>query len=196
MDPSGYPQDPRALDPRHFAQVRVEIPQNEVVMGNMRAMQANDMYSDAQHMQYVRPPPYQPQHFPENAHVKPPQLPSAKQHSHHNATISPATEHQQKPQPIDYSFLLVSLAEEYFNADYRRSSSNEAEEREQDPNAFRKLIATGLACLENALKVQLRVLLDREDRSLKITSTGNYNLSSKPRSDYTTLQSSLRRRTI
>ena len=55
--------------------------------------------------------------------------------------------------PVDYQLLLLSLAEEYLAAAYGKSSTKELAKREIQSDLYYKLIATGLGCLEAALKV-------------------------------------------
>ena len=54
---------------------------------------------------------------------------------------------------IDYQLLLLSLAEDYLAAAYGNPSTKEAAKREIQRDLYYKLIATGLGCLEAALKV-------------------------------------------
>lgn len=64
-----------------------------------------------------------------------------------------------EPQPeseadaLDYSLLLIDLAEDYFEAALGTSSESGIAQREPDHDEFCKLIATGLACLQVALRV-------------------------------------------
>ena len=64
----------------------------------------------------------------------------------------PDIDSEQPPPEIDYALLLINLAEEYFDAAYGTGEIG-TREREPNPSAFCKLIATGLGCLEVALKV-------------------------------------------
>lgn len=54
---------------------------------------------------------------------------------------------------VDYQLLLLSLAEEYFTAAHSGESLNAIHRGEMEPEAYYKLIATGLGCLEALLKV-------------------------------------------
>ena len=69
----------------------------------------------------------------------------------YSSTSSPM---QSWPPPIDHQRLLLSLAEEFFAAAYGKASVPAS--THQDPpqlDQYHKLIATGLGCLESALKV-------------------------------------------
>ena len=55
--------------------------------------------------------------------------------------------------PIDYSLLLIDLAEDYFKAAYDRGSAGQIGVLDHDHKTFCRLIATGLGCLEVALRV-------------------------------------------
>lgn len=54
---------------------------------------------------------------------------------------------------VDYQLLLLSLAEEYFTAANGGESLDAIHRGEMDSQAYYKLIATGLGCLEALLKV-------------------------------------------
>lgn len=54
---------------------------------------------------------------------------------------------------LDYQGLLLSLAEEYFDAAHSRESLDAVIRRETDMQTYYKLIATGLGCLEALLNV-------------------------------------------
>lgn len=59
-----------------------------------------------------------------------------------------------KPSPsVDYQLLLLSLAEEYFAAAHGGESLDAIYRGEMESQAYYKLIATGLGCLEALLKV-------------------------------------------
>ena len=55
--------------------------------------------------------------------------------------------------PIDNQRLLLSLADDYLAAAYGKSSTKVVAKREIQSDLYYKLIATGLGCLEAALKV-------------------------------------------
>ena len=55
--------------------------------------------------------------------------------------------------PVDYSSVLLSLAEEFFAAAYGGGLGAELVERESDLRMYYKLIASGLHCLGTALRV-------------------------------------------
>lgn len=59
--------------------------------------------------------------------------------------------------PLDYQVLLLSLAEEYFNAAHGQGSLVALAQRGMEMESYYKLVATGLGCLETVLKVGLRV---------------------------------------
>ena len=54
---------------------------------------------------------------------------------------------------VDYQLLLLSLAEEYFTAAHSGELSDAIHRGETESQAYYKLIATGLGCLEALLKV-------------------------------------------
>lgn len=56
-------------------------------------------------------------------------------------------------QPVTYQHLLLSLADEYFSAAYDSLPEDTVFSREQNVGQHYKLIATGLACLDVALRV-------------------------------------------
>lgn len=58
-----------------------------------------------------------------------------------------------RPPPVDYQLLLLSLAEDYFTAAHGEGSLVALRRRHSDTQAYYKLIATGLGCLEAVLKV-------------------------------------------
>lgn len=55
---------------------------------------------------------------------------------------------------VDYQLLLLSLAEEYFAAAHGGEALDAIHRGEVDSQAYYKLIATGLGCLEALLKVK------------------------------------------
>ena len=57
------------------------------------------------------------------------------------------------PLPVDFQLLLLSLAEEYFATAHNEGSRVALCRRQSDIQVYHKLIATGLGCLEAALKV-------------------------------------------
>lgn len=56
-------------------------------------------------------------------------------------------------QSTDYQVLLLSLADEYFDAAHSQGTVLAASRQEGDIEQYHKLIATGLCCLEVVLKV-------------------------------------------
>ena len=58
-----------------------------------------------------------------------------------------------EPSSADNSLLLITLAEEYFDAAYGVDLIKGPAKREPDYGVFCKLIATGLGCLEATLNV-------------------------------------------
>ncbi|KAI9832514.1 MAG: hypothetical protein M1819_004303 [Sarea resinae] len=66
------------------------------------------------------------------------------------AELSTAANHAAAP--LDYQLLLLSLAEEYFDAAHRQGSVVALAKRSMQMDDYYKLIATGLSCLEIALK--------------------------------------------
>ncbi len=67
------------------------------------------------------------------------------------SAVSPGT--GLRPPPVDYQLLLLSLAEDYFAAAHGEGSLVALRRRHSDTQAYYKLIATGLGCLEAVLKV-------------------------------------------
>lgn len=57
--------------------------------------------------------------------------------------------------PLDYTLLLLSLAEDYFAAAYGEGSLTSVVRGEGEMQPYYGLIATGLGCLEAVLKVKL-----------------------------------------
>ena len=91
-----------------------------------------------QTVQVVIPSPRQ---MPANANVKAP-----------HGSVDPARPAPQFP-PLDYQLLLLSLAEDYFTAAHDESSMVALGRRQSDIQAYYKLVANGLGCLEAVLKV-------------------------------------------
>lgn len=60
--------------------------------------------------------------------------------------------HQPPEPPVDYPMLLVSLAEEFFDAAHNIGPSVALSMEERSIEEYQKLIATGLGCLETVLK--------------------------------------------
>ena len=58
--------------------------------------------------------------------------------------------------PLDYQVLLLSLAEEYFNAAHGQGSLVALAQRGMEMDNYHKLVASGLGCLETVLKVGRR----------------------------------------
>ena len=56
---------------------------------------------------------------------------------------------------VDYSGLLLSLAEEYLDAARALGPDVASQGREEDLERYHKLLATGLGCLESTLQVRL-----------------------------------------
>lgn len=63
--------------------------------------------------------------------------------------------------PVDYQVLLLSLAEEFFAAAYNYGSMADIAQREPEVQAYYKLIATGLGCLEAVLR-HFKLVPERE----------------------------------
>lgn len=61
--------------------------------------------------------------------------------------------------PLDYQILLLSMAEEYFNAAHGQGSLVALAQREVEMERYYKLVATGLGCLESVLKVNIFSLI-------------------------------------
>ncbi|KAI9802877.1 MAG: hypothetical protein M1833_001476 [Piccolia ochrophora] len=80
-----------------------------------------------------------------NVHQKPLSPP------HAAAPSRPVPPKPPSPPPIDHEVLLLSLAEEYFEAAHGRGPLNARAGREE-LDRYYKLVATGLACLESVLK--------------------------------------------
>ena len=76
-------------------------------------------------------------------------------HSNVKTPIRPAEPVRTNPSQLsnDHELLLVSLAEDYFTAAHVGGSKAAWMKRQSDVQAYYKLIATGLGCLEAALKV-------------------------------------------
>ncbi|KAI9813789.1 MAG: hypothetical protein M1827_003579 [Pycnora praestabilis] len=70
--------------------------------------------------------------------------------------------------PLDYQLLMLSLAEDYFDAAHSQGSMVALAKREMDMHRYYKLIATGLGCLESVLKVGAVLLLIYGDDSVRV----------------------------
>ena len=71
---------------------------------------------------------------------------------------NPPAPMQNWPPPVDYQRVLLSLAEEFFTAAYAKGSALAATQDGPALDQYYKLIATGLSCLESALKVSCVLL--------------------------------------
>ena len=157
MDTTGH-REPGAQFPYQRHEVRVEVPQTWAPIENMHAMQYNNTTG------YVNQPMNPAPHYdplpvrPEDGSPRPfPNSAAGYGQAQSATTSNAAVQSPSKSQPLDYSSLLIGLAEEYFAAAYGRESADQPGEREPDPHTFRKLISTGLACLETVLKVCLSI---------------------------------------
>lgn len=103
-------------------------------------------------VEMARPPP-QPQQ--PRAQVRPPpppqQQPQQLPPTPVSAQQAPAPPTLNPPPGLDYSLLLISLAESYLNSAYTLSPLVALGRRTTDAREMYKLIATGLACLESVL---------------------------------------------
>lgn len=72
--------------------------------------------------------------------------------------------------PIDYTLLLLSLAEDYFAAAYGEGSLTAVVGGEGEMQPYYGLIATGLGCLEAVLKVKLPAMRHSNGVDLKTCS--------------------------
>lgn len=70
------------------------------------------------------------------------------------ANSTPAQAINTKPS-LDYHFILLSLAEDYFAIAHGKGSLTALVHGEMDMQTYYKLIATGLGCLEAVLKVKI-----------------------------------------
>ncbi|KAK4996618.1 hypothetical protein LTR60_007815, partial [Cryomyces antarcticus] len=120
-----------------------------------------------QRAQEQQPAPY-PQRYPPAIQQQPtPQPETASQSRRVRSKASAETyamsempEPQPQPQPqnalpVDYSLLLLSLAEEYIDAAHGMGSMVALMRREPDAKEYCKLLANGLGCMEAALKNRL-----------------------------------------
>lgn len=78
-------------------------------------------------------------------------------HSHPTASTVPTTAYQAQPMqtskpPVDRPLLLMSLAEEFFDAAHNLAPSVSVSRTTENVEAYDKLISTGLACLDTALR--------------------------------------------
>lgn len=67
-------------------------------------------------------------------------------------TNTPLTQFRASSGPIEATTLLLSLAEEYFDAAHSCGRHMATDLHEEDVNTYQKLISTGLGCLESLLK--------------------------------------------
>ncbi|KAI5302036.1 hypothetical protein KEM56_001107, partial [Ascosphaera pollenicola] len=104
----------------------------------------------------------------------------------HSIASLPARDEPVPPDPsIDYQTLLLSLADEYFDAAHSQGATLAASRKQSDIDGYYHLVATGLACLEVVLKsrklppqveaiVRLRyalVLYEETDNDFEVEST-------------------------
>jgi len=154
--PNGTQPQPQAqMYPRPGVQVQIpRYPSDGVHQANLQSINHNrQILSD----QYGHPRQFSsPQHGFRQAQMRalPPTPNStvANGFAHPAAsTISPAMAEA----PLDYQLLLISMAEGYLAAAFGNGSVQQFKKRETQTDVYYKLIATGLGCLEVALRVCL-----------------------------------------
>lgn len=77
--------------------------------------------------------------------------------------------------PLDYTLLLISLAEDYFAAAHGEGSLSALVRGEGEMQAYYGLIATGLGCLEAVLKVGLPAVRHFNGANLNMRSISDYS---------------------
>ncbi|KAE8446148.1 hypothetical protein EG329_012521 [Mollisiaceae sp. DMI_Dod_QoI] len=134
--------------------------QNNQVSYGMAPIYANGSYqsapvppSQAQQPQYISPAqllqqaPARPQQY-----QRPPQLFSGRLTPKSSSTFSAIPSMPGAESPSDTAMLLVSLAEEYFDAAHELAPAAALSMTSTNVGVYEKLIATGLGCLDTALK--------------------------------------------
>ena len=141
---------------RYYPQVVIgPSPSQGYQQQNYAAYQAqNSLHVPAGIHQQRQQQRYQPPAF-DIAEALPPTPPSV---SNARRESADARRKRLKPlePPLDYQVLLLSLAEEYFNAAHGQGSLVALAQRGMEMENYYKLVATGLGCLETVLKVGLR----------------------------------------
>ena len=158
----GLPQIPVTL-PRggQYPQYENPIPKPAPTANGLAPVNGNAYHATSQHdpirtavtaeFQHRQPVPQQ--QIPQRAYAVsiPPQSPFVDPGKLYIDRQSTTQSFHSAP-PLDYQFLLLSLAEEYFAAAYGHGSITDILHRENEMQNYYKLIATGLGCLEAVLK--------------------------------------------
>lgn len=178
QQPYGYPAA------RYYPQVVIGPSPTQIYQQqNYAAYQAqNSLYVPAGIQQQQQQQRYAPPAFdiPMTLPPNPSSIPSGRHES------EGARKKRLKPSepPLDYQVLLLSLAEDYFNAAHGQGSLVALAQRGMEMESYYKLVATGLGCLETVLKVGLRVARTLNRRSsfgakrstaLEVTATAGSN---------------------
>ena len=146
---------------RYYPQVVIGPSPSQVYQQqNYATYQAHDsLYVSAgghhQAQQQAQQHRYAPPAF-DLANAHPPSLPSVPSGRHVSDDARRKRLKVSEP-PLDYQVLLLSLAEEYFNAAHGQGSLVVLAQRGMEMESYYKLVATGLGCLETVLKVALRL---------------------------------------
>ena len=150
MDTSGY-QQARSPTAQSLPKVRVEVPQYWVPADNSLAVQFNN---EVQRPVYNHQNPILPAEPPRvaNASTTPSKAVGVQYQNQSSVARQTVAEDGSLPEPLDQSLLLLGLAEEYLEAAYGKDVPGHPAQQEPDLHTFRKLIATGLVCLETVLK--------------------------------------------
>ena len=156
--PQAAASEPRSAASYEAANIQIQVPlsQSTTQQGYWDPVSSGhykDHGSNAQNVESVNPNGLQSHDLPipPNAPSYPQSTPTPATHENHELVGTSYVHHQdaEDAEPdIDYSLLLVNLAEDYFTAAYQSSV------RSDDHGAFCKMIATGLGCLEIALRVR------------------------------------------
>ncbi len=154
--PNGTQPQPQAqMYPRPGVQVQIpRYPSDGVHQANLQSINHN-----RQTISNQNGPPRQfwsPQHGSLQAQIR--ALPPTPNSTVTNGFAHPAANTiapGMAEAPVDYQLLVISLAEDYFAAAFGNGSVQQFKKREMQTDVYYKLIATGLGCLEVALRVCL-----------------------------------------
>lgn len=145
--------NPNAIAPHHLQAPSSGFAQAQWNQ-NQTAYYQNTMTTDAKTTAILpQLPPTQHTHYPPNGHIQ--QQPAARNtyNSPSRSTVIPAKVQRQPSIPeVDHAKLLISLAEEYFEAAHKLAPSLALSMTAEGVGEYQKLIATGLGCLETLLK--------------------------------------------
>ena len=154
---NAYPNGSQYNDnPRQIVQVqvpRLPFPGN-LIQNNHLPYQSNQAVSYPSPQSSSPQPQYAQYQVQAQHHDRPANVANGYQSQRHiERPQVPPPAVEKEPPPIDYSLLLIDLAEEYFDAAYGNEAKGGTIRREADHEIFCKRVATGLGCLEIVLRV-------------------------------------------